>query len=163
MVENGVKPIYVFDGKPPELKSGVVSFLFAHTYICWAISQDSSTEIFTARFPSLLNVLKSETKLGKRLKKPKRLVPGHSFMGQGRHSISDANVVLSGTVEDMDRQARRQVRVTKDHKIEVQRLLKLMGIPYHDVSALAFPLALSVVVLLLTCSLLPLLTGTVRG
>jgi flap endonuclease-1 len=22
MVENGIKPVYVFDGKPPELKSG---------------------------------------------------------------------------------------------------------------------------------------------
>ena len=26
MVENGIKPAYVFDGKPPELKSGVVRF-----------------------------------------------------------------------------------------------------------------------------------------
>lgn len=25
IVENGIKPVYVFDGKPPELKSGVVS------------------------------------------------------------------------------------------------------------------------------------------
>jgi len=25
MAENGIKPVYVFDGKPPELKSGVVS------------------------------------------------------------------------------------------------------------------------------------------
>jgi flap endonuclease-1 len=25
MIENGIKPAYVFDGKPPELKSGVVS------------------------------------------------------------------------------------------------------------------------------------------
>ena len=24
MVENGIKPLYVFDGKPPELKAGVV-------------------------------------------------------------------------------------------------------------------------------------------
>lgn len=24
MVENGLKPMYVFDGKPPELKAGVV-------------------------------------------------------------------------------------------------------------------------------------------
>jgi len=27
MVENGIKPCYVFDGKPPELKSGVVSVI----------------------------------------------------------------------------------------------------------------------------------------
>lgn len=26
IVENGIKPAYVFDGKPPELKKGVVSF-----------------------------------------------------------------------------------------------------------------------------------------
>ena len=28
IVENGIKPAYVFDGKPPELKSGVVSANF---------------------------------------------------------------------------------------------------------------------------------------
>jgi hypothetical protein len=26
MVENGIKPAYVFDGKPPQLKSGVVHY-----------------------------------------------------------------------------------------------------------------------------------------
>lgn len=28
MAENGIKPCYVFDGKPPELKSGVVRDVF---------------------------------------------------------------------------------------------------------------------------------------
>jgi flap endonuclease-1 len=28
IVENGIKPAYVFDGKPPELKSGVVRVQF---------------------------------------------------------------------------------------------------------------------------------------
>lgn len=27
MMDNGIKPVYVFDGKPPEMKSGEVSFL----------------------------------------------------------------------------------------------------------------------------------------
>ena len=27
MVDNGIKPMYVFDGKPPQLKSGEVSIL----------------------------------------------------------------------------------------------------------------------------------------
>jgi len=27
MVENGIKPVYVFDGKPPALKSGEVRWL----------------------------------------------------------------------------------------------------------------------------------------
>lgn len=48
--------------------------------------------------------------------------------------------MFAGTVEDMDRQARRQVRVTKEHKSEVQRLLKLMGIPFHDVGGSLFGL-----------------------
>ena len=26
MVENGIKPVYVFDGKPPEMKSGEVRY-----------------------------------------------------------------------------------------------------------------------------------------
>jgi len=30
MVENGIKPVYVFDGKPPELKSGVVSSIYSN-------------------------------------------------------------------------------------------------------------------------------------
>ena len=34
MVENGIKPAYVFDGKPPDLKSGVVS-----SYIIECISR----------------------------------------------------------------------------------------------------------------------------
>lgn len=31
MAENGIKPVYVFDGKPPDLKKGVVSLLHAST------------------------------------------------------------------------------------------------------------------------------------
>lgn len=33
MVDNGIKPAYVFDGKPPDLKSSVVSLLFLHILI----------------------------------------------------------------------------------------------------------------------------------
>ena len=32
MVENGIKPAYVFDGKPPELKSGVVCVITHSTH-----------------------------------------------------------------------------------------------------------------------------------
>lgn len=39
------------------------------------------------------------------------------------------NCMCSGTVEDVDKHSRRQVRVTKEQNAEVQRLLKLMGIP----------------------------------
>lgn len=34
MMENGIKPLYVFDGKPPDMKSGeVTQFLGAHIII----------------------------------------------------------------------------------------------------------------------------------
>lgn len=32
MVEHGIKPAYVFDGKPPDLKSGVVRYLLVTDY-----------------------------------------------------------------------------------------------------------------------------------
>ena len=34
MVENGIKPLYVFDGKPPELKAGVVRVSFDASWAC---------------------------------------------------------------------------------------------------------------------------------
>jgi len=38
-------------------------------------------------------------------------------------------------VEDIDKLARRQVRVTKEHNEECKRLLALMGIPVVTVSS----------------------------
>jgi len=35
MVDHGIKPCYIFDGKPPELKGGVVRFLFRSTIALW--------------------------------------------------------------------------------------------------------------------------------
>ena len=32
MVEHGIKPAHVFDGKPPDLKSGVVRYLLARDH-----------------------------------------------------------------------------------------------------------------------------------
>jgi 5'-3' exonuclease len=39
-----------------------------------------------------------------------------------------------GTAEDIDKLARRQVRVTKEHNEECKKLLSLMGIPVVTVS-----------------------------
>ena len=39
-----------------------------------------------------------------------------------------------GTAEDIDKLARRQVRVTKEHNDECKKLLALMGIPCVTVS-----------------------------
>ena len=62
IVENGIKPVYVFDGKPPEMKKGVVSKLSpvkAYTQVTKDIS-------------SYQNVSKDAKKQRKRVKRQKR-------------------------------------------------------------------------------------------
>ena len=83
MVDHGIKPCYIFDGKPPELKGGVLAKRFAR---------------------------REEAKEGEEEAKE------------------------TGTAEDIDKLARRQVRVTKEHNEECKRLLALMGIPVVTVS-----------------------------
>ncbi|WVR04460.1 flap endonuclease 1 [Kwoniella sp. DSM 27419] len=78
MVDHGIKPCYIFDGKPPELKGGVLAKRFAK---------------------------REEAKEGEEEAKE------------------------TGTAEDIDKLARRQVRVTKEHNEECKKLLALMGIP----------------------------------
>ncbi|KIJ64653.1 hypothetical protein HYDPIDRAFT_175575 [Hydnomerulius pinastri MD-312] len=78
IVENGIKPAYVFDGRPPELKSGVLS---------------------------------------------KRFEKREEAKAEGEEAKE------TGTVEDLDKFSRRQVKVTREHNEECQRLLRLMGIP----------------------------------
>lgn len=41
MVDHGIKPCYIFDGKPPELKGGVVSF---HLLLCDGIKLSVACE-----------------------------------------------------------------------------------------------------------------------
>ncbi|ORX34401.1 PIN domain-like protein [Kockovaella imperatae] len=78
MVEHGIKPCYIFDGKPPDLKSRTLAKRFER---------------------------REEAKAGEEEAKE------------------------TGTAEDIDRLARRQVRVTKEHNDECKKLLALMGIP----------------------------------
>ncbi|KAL0961164.1 hypothetical protein HGRIS_006136 [Hohenbuehelia grisea] len=78
IVENGIKPCYVFDGKPPEMKKAL---------------------------------------LGKRFERRKEAEEG----GEEAKEV--------GTAEDIDRFARRTVKVTREHNEECRRLLGLMGIP----------------------------------
>ncbi|WRT64984.1 flap endonuclease 1 [Kwoniella shivajii] len=78
MVDHGIKPCYIFDGKPPELKGTVLAKRFAR---------------------------REEAKEG------------------------EEEARETGTAEDIDKLARRQVRVTKEHNEECKKLLALMGIP----------------------------------
>lgn len=81
MVDNGIKPVYVFDGKPPQMKAG---------------------------------------ELEKR--KEKR--------DEAQAALDKAKE--DGDMEEVDKQNRRLVKVTKDHVADVKVLLKHMGIPYVD-------------------------------
>jgi len=79
MVENGIKPVYVFDGKPPQMKSGEL-----------------------------------EKRTEKRAEAQKAL----------------ETATEAGDTEEVDKQSRRLVKVTKSHVEEAQKLLSLMGVPF---------------------------------
>jgi hypothetical protein len=65
MMANGIKPAYIFDGKPPEMKKGVVSHcLFVAATI--SLGADPAT-CFSSR-----NVLRSARRLKQREKKLKK-------------------------------------------------------------------------------------------
>ncbi|KAI5858105.1 PIN domain-like protein [Tricharina praecox] len=81
MVDNGIKPLYVFDGKPPMLKSG---------------------------------------ELAKRVARKAQAEAGF------------AEAKESGNAEEMEKYARRTVRVTREQNDDCKMLLKLMGIPYVE-------------------------------
>ncbi|KAI5476333.1 hypothetical protein MNV49_007846 [Pseudohyphozyma bogoriensis] len=79
MVDNDLKPCYVFDGKPPALKTGVLNKRFA---------------------------------------------------GREEAKEDEAEAKEVGTVEDVDKLSRRQVKVTRQQNEDVRKLLTLMGIPW---------------------------------
>jgi flap endonuclease-1 len=81
MVEHGIKPVYVFDGKPPVMKSGEL-----------------------------------EKRQERRAEAQKQL---------------DVATEI-GTTEEVDKQARRLVKVTKSHVEEAKKLLGFMGVPFVD-------------------------------
>ncbi|CAH2350320.1 flap endonuclease 1 [[Candida] railenensis] len=79
MVENGIKPVYVFDGKPPVLKGG---------------------------------------ELEKRL------------LRREEAEREQEKIKETGTVEEIMKYEKRQVRVSRDQNDEAKKLLELMGIPF---------------------------------
>jgi flap endonuclease-1 len=79
MVDNGIKPVYVFDGKPPTMKAGELE------------KRTEKREVAQAA-----------------LEKAKE----------------------DGDMEEVDKQSRRLVKVTKEHVEEVKVLLGHMGIPW---------------------------------
>jgi hypothetical protein len=90
--------------------------------------------VLWALFPSppdekLMSSLQNDLLWGKRRKKEKRK------LGKLVRLVILKESWWVGTVEDIDKLARRQVRVTKEHNEECKRLLALMGIPVVTVSS----------------------------
>lgn len=79
MVDNGIKPVYVFDGKPPQMKSGELE------------------------------------------KRNEKRNEAEALLEKAKEE---------GNLEEVDKQSRRLVKVSKNHVAECQTLLKLMGIPF---------------------------------
>lgn len=79
MVENGIKPVYVFDGKPPVMKAKELE------------------------------------------KRSDRRTEAEAALAKAKEEGND---------EEIDKQSRRLVRVSKVHVDECKQLLKLMGIPF---------------------------------
>jgi flap endonuclease-1 len=78
LITNGIKPVYVFDGKPPTLKSG---------------------------------------ELAKRYVKRQEAEEGLAAAEE------------EGNAEEIEKMAKRTVKVSKTHNDEAKRLLRLMGVP----------------------------------
>jgi len=81
MIENGLKPVYVFDGKPPEMKS--------HELKKRAVGREKAKE-----------------------------------------ELEEAKE--TGTAQEIDKQERRLVKVTKDHVRDAKKVLELLGVPYVE-------------------------------
>jgi len=116
IVENGIKPAYVFDGKPPELKAGVV-------------------RVNTCSRATSRGLMTRALQLAKRFERREEAkADGEEAKETGRlphscHSPGTQFICSTGTTEDVERFSRRTVKVTREHNEECRRLLKLMGIP----------------------------------
>lgn len=78
MVENGIKPAYVFDGKPPELKSGVVSARDLRFLVCRHAANDRTCTILL----SSLNGSREGKRRQNKAKRPRKLVSSYLNFGQ---------------------------------------------------------------------------------
>jgi len=79
MIDNGIKPVFVFDGKPPQMKAGELEKRTEKREVAQAALEKAKEE---------------------------------------------------GNMEEVDKQSRRLVKVTKEHVEEVKTLLKHMGVPF---------------------------------
>lgn len=126
MVDNGIKPVYVFDGKPPTMKSGEVCIVKDLTVY------DSFKQIMPSAAGASIRTKKRSSEKYWRSKRSRCVMIAHSIF----HSYCCPFlpcVLMAGTSDDVNKFTRRTVRVTSEHNNECKRLLKCMGIPYVEV------------------------------
>lgn len=120
LVEQGIKPVYVFDGKPPNLKSGELAKRAERREeaqkLLQAAEEDGNDELYC--FFIANNILKII----------------HYVLYKIMEDFHNRYLFIKGNVEAIDKFNRRLVKVTKTHADEAKELLQLMGIPYIDVS-----------------------------
>ncbi|KAF4095970.1 hypothetical protein G5714_023573 [Onychostoma macrolepis] len=107
MLESGIKPVYVFDGKPPQLKSGELEKRGerrAEAEKLLAQAQEAGTDAFKTT----------------------------CFFENDSLTWILILRFLTGEQENIDKFSKRLVKVTKQHNEECKKLLTLMGVPYVE-------------------------------
>lgn len=107
LMESGIKPIYVFDGKPPELKMGELQ------------------KRKKAKEKAHADIQKVAEKHGVII----TTGDGVEIVEGNLEEIGDNIKVSEELAEEINKLSKRTVRVTKEHNEEVKKLLVLMGVP----------------------------------
>lgn len=119
LVEQGIKPVYVFDGKPPNLKSGELAKRAERREeaqkLLQAAEEDGNDKLCFFIVNNTLKII-------------------HYVLYKITKDFHSKYLFIKGNVEAIDKFNRRLVKVTKTHVDEAKELLQLMGIPYIDVS-----------------------------
>lgn len=114
LLEMGIRPVYVFDGKPPELKQNELKKR-------GSAKQKAREEIETLK-TSL------ETGIAEEFKPKLETVNENGELTQEPEQQLDPQIEqeIRDKINQLDK---RTVRVTKEHNEEIKRLLRMMGVP----------------------------------
>lgn len=103
LLENGIKPVYVFDGKPPQMKSSELEKRADRRQEAQK-SLEKAEEAGIIVYYNILNYL-----------------------------LSNFDLLIIGDATGIDKFSKRLVKVTSIHTTECKELLKLMGVPFVEV------------------------------
>uniref|UniRef100_A0A915K2N7 Flap endonuclease 1 n=1 Tax=Romanomermis culicivorax TaxID=13658 RepID=A0A915K2N7_ROMCU len=113
MIENGIKPLYVFDGKPPEMKFEEPRYANRDKIV-------------------VLNLVVGTAQKSKDNVKWKKLLLNSRREKREEAEKEMAKAVEAGDTELIDKFSRRLVKVLPEHNNDCKKLLTLMGVPYVE-------------------------------